>query len=140
MARPFPVKDLVSHASLEIGITQRPVSEVYSSNDQDILQMAALLNAVADEVLLDEHYRVALGDGVWVTDSNGDPKLFPTADTDLVLFDSRLAIDGIKYRFLQAKGLEFGEQLRDYTNRMNKLAAQAIGRVLDLDTDEGRIV
>ena len=39
---------------------------------------------------------------------------------------------------LQAKGLEFGEQMRDFTTRMNKLAVRANNRVLDLDCDEGR--
>ena len=134
------VRDIVSHASLEIGITQRPVSQVFGSNDQDIVQMGALLNAVADEVLFEEPYRIELGDHVWVKDSNGDPKLYPSVDTDVVLFDARLAIDGLKYRFLQAKGLEFAEQLRDYTSRLNKLAGFVNGRVLDLDADEGRIL
>jgi hypothetical protein len=140
MARLLSVKDIVSQASLEIGITQRAVNQVFGSNDQDIVQMGALLNAVADEVLLEEPYRVQLGDQIWVTDYLGDPKLFPTVDTDLIAFDARLAINGLKYRFLQAKGLEFAEQLRDFTTRLNKLAGQVNGRVLDLDADEGRII
>lgn len=134
------IKDLVSQASLEIGITQLPVSQVFGSADQDVIQMAFLLNAVADEVLLEEPYRVTLGDNIWVSDFNGNPKIVPTVDTDLVLFDQRLAVNGLKYRFLQAKGLEFAEQLRDYTVRLNKLASAANARVLDLYADEGRVV
>src|SRR5262245_19159055 len=134
------ISQIVSQASLEIGITQSPVSQVYGCKDQDVVQMGALLNAVADEVLFEEPYRVTLGDHVWVSDSDGNPKLFPTEDTDLVLFDTRLAIDGLKYRFLQAKGLEFAEQLRDYTTRLNKIAGFVNGRVLDLDADEGRVI
>ena len=68
------------------------------------------------------------------------PKARPTTDTDLILFDGRLAIDGLKYRFLKAKGLEFGEELRDYTARMNKLAGRVNARVIDLEADEGRII
>jgi hypothetical protein len=134
------IKELVSQASLEIGITQQPVSQVFGSSDQDVIQMAYLLNAVADEVLLEEPYRVTLGDNVWVSDLSGNPKIVPTVDTDYVLFDGRLAVNGLKYRFLQAKGLEFAEQLRDYTVRLNKLASAANGHVIDLYTDEGRVV
>jgi len=136
----YTVKDVVSQSSLEIGIVQRPVSRVFGSADQDVVQMGHLLNAVADEVLLEEPYRITLGDHVWVADANGDPKMFPTVDTDVVLFDGRLAVNGLKYRFLQAKGLEFAEQLRDFTTRLNKLASLTNARVLDLDNAESRLL
>ena len=135
---PAQLRDIVSQASLEIGITLRPVSAVTGSLDQDIVQMASLMQAVADELLLEQPYRDTLGDGVWVTDSAGVPKRYPTADTDIVLFDTRLAIDGLKWRFLAAKGLEFAEQMRDFVSRLNKLAGRVNGRVLDLDTEPER--
>lgn len=136
--RLFTVKEIVNQAALECGTTQTGVSTVFSSADQDVVQMGALLSAVADEVLLDEPYKYLLGDGVWCRDDDGNPLVYPTQDTDVVLFDQRLAIDGLKYRFLQAKGLEFAEQLRDYTTRMNKLAGKT-AKVLDLDADEERV-
>jgi hypothetical protein len=136
MAKPGNAKDIVSDASLEIGITLKPVSTVASSNDQDIVQMLALLSTVADEVLLEEPYKYILGDEVWCTDKDGKPKEKPTTDTDLILFDKRLAINGLKYRFLKAKGLEFGEEQRDFITRMNKIAARD-APVIDLDEDEG---
>lgn len=139
MASPGNAKDIVSQASLEIGITQKPVSTVASSNDQDIVQMLALLASVADEVLLEEPYKYILGDEVWCTDKDGKPKDRPTTDTDLILFDKRLAINGVKYRFLKAKGLEFGEEQRDFITRMNKIAGRD-APVIDLDTDEGVVV
>ena len=77
----------------------------------------------------------------WVATASADGvthKARPTADTDRVLFDARLAVAGIKYRFLQAKGLEFGEQMRDFLTRMNKIATRANNRVIDLDLDWGR--
>jgi hypothetical protein len=140
MAKLISILDLVSQASMEIGITQQKPVKVFGSNDQDVVQMAALVNAVADEILLEEPYKIELGDHVWVADYLGNPKLFPTVDTDLVLFDARLAIDGLKYRFLQAKGLEFAEQLRDFTMRLNKLAALKNARVLNLDSEESRVI
>jgi hypothetical protein len=132
------LKELISNASMELGIAQRPVSAVTTSQDQDIVQMRALLSAVADEVLMEEPYRRSIGDGMWIADRNGVKKPVFTDDNDLILFDSRLAINGIKFRFLKAKGLEFGEELRDFSARMNKLAGAVNGRVLDLDVEEDR--
>lgn len=133
------VKDAISQASLEIGITQRPIQTAVGSLDQDIVQMLALLYAVAGEVLFDEPYRDTLGDGIWVFSETGEPKQQITADSDLIGFDHRLAIDGLKYRFLKAKGLEFGEEMRDFLSRLNKLGARANARVLDLDVAAGSL-
>ena len=133
------VLDCVSQASMEIGIAQRPVSTAVGSADQDIAQMLALLDLVADEVMSEEPYRATLGDGFWVFAADGTPKVKITADDDLIGFERRLAIDGLKYRFLKAKGLEFGEEMRDFLSRLNKLGARANARVLDLNTDGGRV-
>jgi len=134
------VKDIVTQASIELGIAQRAILTIVASDDQDVIQMMALLSAVADEVLLDEPYRYTLGDELWVLGSDGVSKAKITSDDDVIQFDGRLAIDGLKFRFLKAKGLEFGEEARDFTNRLNKLATRVNGRVLDLDLDEGRVI
>jgi len=126
------VKDAVSQASLEIGITQRPVTQAVGSVDQDIVQMTALLSAVADEVTEEQPYKEQLGDGYWLLGTDGTKKMVPSADTDQILFDGRLAVAGLKFRFLAAKGLEFGEPLRDFSTRLNKLAGRANKRLLDL--------
>jgi hypothetical protein len=132
------VKDVVSQAAMEIGIAQQPVSTVVSSSDQDIVQMRSLLHAVADEVMTEEPYQTSLGDWGWLLSSTGEPLLGIVSDSDVVQFDGRLAVQGLKWRFLQAKGLEFGETQRDFIGRMNKLAAKANARVLDLDLDGSR--
>lgn len=133
------VLDCISQASMEIGIAQKPATTVVGSSDQDIVQMLALLSTVADEVLLEQPYKVTLGDGIWVFSSDEEPKPKIDSDSDLIGFDARLAIDGLKYRFLKAKGLEFGEEMRDFLTRLNKLGARANAVVLDLDCDEGRV-
>lgn len=138
MAKLFSILEIVNAASMEIGITQRPSSQVLASNDEDIVQMAALLTAVADELLFEEPYQDLLGDGNWLIGLNNVYGSRPSADTDLILFDGRLVVEGLKYRFLQAKGLEFGEQMRDFTTRWGKLAARANSRVLDLDLEPSR--
>jgi hypothetical protein len=138
MAKPSSVLDAVSQASMEIGIAQRPLAQAINSLDQDVVQLVALLSTVADEVLSEQPYEDTLGDGNWLMASDGSAFFDkPQQDTDVILFDSRLAINGLKFRFLAAKGLEYGEQLRDFAGRMNRLATDANGRVLDLDTDEG---
>jgi len=139
MAKLLTLLDIVSSAALEIGITQQRVTTVLNSQDQDIAQMQALLHSVADEVLSEEPYQYTLGDQVWITNSAGEPQSVFSSDSDLVLFDGRLAINGVKWRFLAAKSLEFGEAMRDFTTRMAKLAARANARVLDLDAEDGRV-
>jgi len=52
--------------------------------------------------------------------------------------DPRLAVDGLKYRFLKAKGLEYGEEQRDFIVRLNKIAGRN-APVIDLNEDPGRI-
>jgi len=136
--RPMSVKDAISAASMEIGITQQPVAQAIGSLDQDVAQMVALLSAVAAELLDDEPYEETLGDGYWLLTPGGERVRFPQSDEDLILFDPRLAVDGLKWRFLAAKGLEYGEQQRDFTQRLNKLSARANGRVLDLFEEGGR--
>jgi hypothetical protein len=139
MARLLTAKEVISQAQQELGMTQRPISTVTNTLDQDISQMLALTAAVADEVLLEPAYRSILGDEIWCTTADGKPKpLGPTTDTDLILLDGRLMINGLKYRFLKQKGMEFGEEMRDFVVRMNKLAVRANPRVLDLYADEGR--
>jgi hypothetical protein len=141
MPKLISVLKAVSDASKEIGIAQKNLSQALGSADEDVLQMTALLSAVADELLLEEPYQDTLGDGNWLASADGLTfKPEPTVDTDLILFDGRLAIAGIKYRFLAAKGLEYGEQMRDFTNRMAKVATRANNRVLDLDEEWSRVV
>jgi hypothetical protein len=134
------VANIVSQASLEIGIALQRVDDVANSIDQDVVQLGALINAVADELLVEQPYRDTMGDGCFVIDKNGVPQRKWANNDDVVMFDTRLTIDGLKFRFLQGKGLEFAEQMRDFANRLNKVAGRANGRVLDLDTDAGREV
>lgn len=139
MPRLSSILQVVSDVSLELGTTQVPVLQALGSLDQDIVQITALMQNVADELLLDPPYRDALGDGNWLY----DPGLLirkarATQDTDIVLFDPRLAVSGLKYRFLKSKGLEYGEEQRDFIARLNKLAARN-APVLDLNNDDGRV-
>jgi len=138
MAALISVLQAVNDASMEIGIRQTMLTQAMGSRDEDVAQMTALLTSVADDVLLEEPYQSFLGDGHWLQSAAGVPLTRPKEDTDVILFDARVCVCGLKYKFLQAKGLEYGEQLRGFTTRLNKLAVRANDRVLDLDLDVGR--
>ena len=101
--------------------------------------MTALMQNVADELLLDPPYRDALGDGNWLyRPGPAGPEGPPDPGHRHLLFDPRLAVNGLKYRFLKAKGLEYGEEQRDFIARLNKIAARN-APVLDLNDDPGRV-
>ena len=139
MARLSTILQVVSDTSLELGTSQIPVLQAVDSQDQDVAQMTALMQNVADELLLDPPYRDLLGDGNWLIDAGGVVrKARPTQDTDVVLFDARLAVNGLKYRFLKAKGLEYGEEQRDFIVRLNKIAGRN-APVIDINEDPGRL-
>ena len=139
--RQATVTEAVSTAAIEIGIAIKPVASAFASRDQDVIQMVALLNEVADEVLVSEPYKSTLSDGMWIADGDtGELKDRPTKDGDRILFDRRMAISGLKWRFLKAKGLEFAEVQRDFTTRMNVLACEANGKVIDIYADEGVVI
>lgn len=139
MPKLLTVVEAVSDASLEIGIVQRAVTSIIGTADQDIAQMTALMQNVADELLVDPPYREQLGDGNWLIDAAETVrKARPTSNDDIILFDGRLMVSGLKYRFLKAKGLEYGEEQRDFITRLNKIAGRN-APVIDLYADPGRV-
>ena len=94
------VKAAVDQASREIGIAQFPIGQAIGSQRPGHLADDGAAHAVADEVLLDQPYETTLGDGYWLLDAaTGVRKKAPTADTDIILFDGRLAINGLKFGF-----------------------------------------
>ena len=74
MSKLFTLKEVVGQAQIEVGIAQTQPKTVINSLDQDIAQMASLLSAVADEVLLEEPYKTTLGDGIWCSAADGTPR------------------------------------------------------------------
>ena len=46
----------------------------------------------------------------WAQDSSATPKAAFTADTDTCIFDDRVMIEGIKWRFFAAKGFDYSSQ------------------------------
>lgn len=140
MARLLSLRDIVSKAAMEIGITQSPITQAIGARDQDVIQMMALLSAVADDLLDEEPYSLQLGDGMWIEYPDGTRGDEFTTDGDLILFDGRLAVMGVKFRFKREKGFEYGEDMRDFLTRQQKLAHRMNAKVIDVDEDAGRII
>lgn len=70
-----------------------------------------------------------------ITTSGGVAKEMWTDDTDLYKLDEDCFILGIKWRFLRAKGMDYGEEFASYTNNMQRImGANGGGRDLPLNS------
>lgn len=72
----------------------------------------------------------------WCTDSTGTTyQTAWVADSDLPVLDDEIMTLGIVWRFLQQKGLAYGEAFRSYENAINAAAAEDGGYdLLDLNS------
>jgi len=65
----------------------------------------------------------------WARASDGlTEKARFTADTDYYVLDDDCMVMGIKWRFLRAKGLDYGEEFNSYMERKNMMIARNGGR------------
>lgn len=55
----------------------------------------------------------------WV-DAGGNKLLNPSSDSDVFLLPDNLMLLGVRWRFLEAKGLEYGESFRLYEDQISK--------------------
>lgn len=70
----------------------------------------------------------------WCQSSGGAAQSAWAADTDTYLLDEDSFILGLKYRFLRAKGLDYGQEYDDYTRCANtQMARDGGGRDLPLN-------
>lgn len=60
----------------------------------------------------------------WCTDTNGADQTIWTADTDLYKLDDECFIEGIKWRFLRSKGLEYTQEKMDYDSDCQRVMAR----------------
>jgi len=61
----------------------------------------------------------------WCASSGGTTQATWAADTDVGILDEDLMKDGIVWRFLRQKGLDYGDLRNDYERRRSRLLAQA---------------
>jgi hypothetical protein len=68
----------------------------------------------------------------WVAHADGTFGKYFTADDDTTLLDDNALILGVKWRFWQIKGFEFGPMQQEYIDYVNRLKARD-GGMPDLD-------
>lgn len=57
----------------------------------------------------------------WVQSSSGTPKAAFSADDDTTLLDEDILTLGVKWRFLKAKGLDYGEEFSSYESALESI-------------------
>lgn len=68
----------------------------------------------------------------WVVSSAGSGKVEPTSDDDLFELDTELMVQGIRWRWKQSKGLDYGEDFETYERNV-AIALGEDGGAEDLD-------
>lgn len=60
----------------------------------------------------------------WAANASGTPKAQFTADTDTCIYDDRLIIEGIKWRFFAAKGFDYSSQFAIWQRQVDVAVAR----------------
>lgn len=60
----------------------------------------------------------------WAQSSGGTAQTSWLADTDTYVLDEECFIQGLKWRFLRAKGLDFGQEFDDYETVVGRTMAR----------------
>lgn len=73
----------------------------------------------------------------WCQSATAVAQAYWTADTDTSLLDDDLMVDGLKWRFLRAKGLDYGEEFQAYQRAVDtELARAGSSRTLPLNAQQ----
>jgi hypothetical protein len=76
----------------------------------------------------------------WCQSGSGLPQTIWTADTDTYVLDEECFIQGMKWRFLRAKGLDFNQEYDDYSKVTGRVMARNGGpRDLAINTQSVRL-
>lgn len=101
-------KQIVKDIGGELGIAVKAL-DVLGSTDQDTKQIALLIVETCDDMLCRFPWRRTIGTNPWVAYSDGSFGYKLTADDNVILIDSRVLKLGAKWRYLNTKGLKYGE-------------------------------
>lgn len=64
----------------------------------------------------------------WCASSTGTPQPFWQTDNDVYLLDEDCFIQGMKWRFLRAKGLEYAQEFKDYQDDCQRVISRDGGQ------------
>lgn len=109
---------IVEDTGLEVGLVLK-TTNVIASTDRDTKQFSRLAIETCKDLLARFPWRISIGDDPWVKKDDGTFVYELSDDTDTPMFDSRIIKDGVKWRYLSAKGLTYAEPFRFYEKRIN---------------------
>lgn len=76
----------------------------------------------------------------WCQSATGTGQNLWAADTDVYTLDEECFIQGLKWRFLRAKGLDFGQEFADYETVVARVMSRNGGpRTLPINSQSGRL-
>lgn len=123
----------VEWAGWKYGVIATPIRKIWrtrSDSSIEVFPVPSSADSLALSVIANE----------WGRTSGGTPKTGLTLDSDTHVFNDRLFILGVKWRFLEAKGLPFAEPLADYQRVLGvRKSAARPARTVSLDSRRARV-
>lgn len=100
------------------GVVTTPIDKIFRTTDIDQVEVFPTPTASGDTLVLS--YITA----DWVTGAASATQSEFLADADVHLFDERLFVLGLKYKFLRAKGLSYDEEYDQFQKQLDLRRAQ----------------
>lgn len=112
----------------QYGIMSTPIRRIWRTTSDSTIEVFPVPTTNGDTLAL------AFVTDLWAQSSTGVPQGALSADTDVHLFNDRLFLLGLKWRFLEAKGLPFVAPKAEYDRIISvRKAAARPQRTLSLD-------
>lgn len=124
----------IEWAGWKYGVIATPIRRIWRTRSDSSIEVFPVPTTDGDTLVLS-----AIANE-WARSGAGTPQTSLGLDADTHIFGDRLFIAGVKYRFLEAKGLPFGEPLDEYTRLLGaRKAASRPARTLSLDSRRARV-
>ena len=118
----------------QYGVITTPIRKIWRTTADDTIEVFPTPTANGDSLA------ISFITSYWAKSAGNTFKESLSADDDYHLFNDRLFIEGVKWRFLEAKGLPFGVPKLEYDRLlMQRKAAARPGRTLTLDSGRARM-
>lgn len=117
----------------QYGVQTTPVRRIWRTTADNAIEVFPTPTVNGDSLV------VAFITDLWAQTNTGAPSGSLSADTDVHLFNDRLFLLGLKWRFLEAKGLPFAAPKDEYDRIIGvRKAASRPARTISLDGRTGR--
>lgn len=121
-------------AAWQNGVITTPIRRIWRTRSDSTIEVFPVPSEDGDSLQLST---VA---NEWARSGSSAPQKVLSADTDTHLFNDRVFLLGVKWRFLEAKGLPFAAPLAQYETMLGvRRAAARPARTLSMDSRRARI-